>query len=307
MVRAHLSDDKRCYLHPHRVVQTACARCKTPYCDECLETRDDGPFARIVAKDERRPPPLFCPRCVDEVESLVEIQHERKLHRRLRPTRAGFRRAAIWTAVIAVILVPMAVSVRSLAETTLTPEELGRIRLALSGGFQSRDGINFLSEPFGGTYIRASAPARADHQPNRLIDTWATEDVPSWRSETAMTPVELVFQLPQQLKITSVIVRPHPSEPLQTWVRDFELLVSEESPEAGFTRVAGGTLSVLVTPTTGPLTSTTRSEPAQAGQKIEFDEVSARYVMLRVLSNNGSTDYTSLGEIEVYWSPPARK
>ena len=90
MLRAHLTETKHCYLHPHRVVTTQCARCKTPYCDDCLETRDTGLFARIVAKDERNPAPLFCERCVDEVEALeaMEAERRRPLYQRVRPTRA---------------------------------------------------------------------------------------------------------------------------------------------------------------------------------------------------------------------------
>jgi hypothetical protein len=306
VLRAHLTDEKRCYLHPHRVVRTACARCKTPYCDECLQTRDDGLFAQIVAQDEKRPAPLFCARCIDEVEALAVLKSEQKLHRRLRPTRERVRRAAIWVAVIAVVLVPMSVAVRTLAETTLTPEELGRIRLALSGGFQSQDGINFLSQPFGGTFVRASAPSQPNHQPDRLLDTWATEDVPGWRSAGTQLPVELVFQLPQRLKITSLVVRPQPAEPTATWVRDFEVLVSEESAESGFRRVAGGTqgTTAVGTPVPGQAPG---MGAGQGGTKIEFDEVNARYVMLRVLSNHGSAEYTSLGEVEVYWAPPQRR
>jgi hypothetical protein len=316
VLRAHLSDEKRCYLHPHRVVQTACARCKTPYCDECLEKRDDGLFARIVAHDEKHPPPLFCARCIGEVGALAEIQESRKLRHRLRPTRAGLHRAAIWLAVLSVILVPMTIAVRGLAETTLTPEELGRIRLALSGGFQTPDGIDLLSQPFGGAYIRASVPARPDHQPSRLIDTWASEEVPGWRSAEARFPQELVFQLPQRLKITSVVLRPQPAEPFATWVQDFELLVSEESPDAGFRPVARGTLpAVAPSPPAGgtPRAAATVGQGAtglggaEPGLKVDFEEVGARYVMLRVLSNHGSQDYVSLGEIEVYWTPPGRR
>ena len=110
MLRAHLTEEKRCYNHPHRIVVTACARCRTPLCDECLTTHTEDVFARLVAKDERRPPPLFCARCVDELlaVSAAEAERRRPLHQRLRPTRAGLQRASIYLAVIAVIMVPMA-------------------------------------------------------------------------------------------------------------------------------------------------------------------------------------------------------
>ena len=196
MLRAQLTDVKFCYQHPHRAVQTSCARCKTPYCDECLETREDGLFARIVAKDEKHPPPSFCEHCVEEVEALQVIKSENRLDRRLRPTRAGLQRLLIWIAVLSVVMVPMALLVRNLSTTTLTPEELARIKLGLTGGFATPDGINLLSQPFGGTFLRATAPSQRNHDPSRLIDTWATADVPAWRSAEARVPIEMVFTMP---------------------------------------------------------------------------------------------------------------
>lgn len=290
MLRAHLTDTKRCYLHPHRVVQTACARCKTPYCDDCLETRDKGLFARIVQDDERQPLPLFCSRCIVEIEALtlIEAHRKRPFWQRLWPSRAGLHRAALYLAVATVILVPLAFAVRNISETTVTPEELNRIRVGLRGGFRTPDGVNVVSEVFGGSFIRATAPSQIDRGPSRLIDGWSTPEVPGWRSTDASLPQEMVFLLPQKTRINKATIRPHPSEPPATWVRDFEILISPESPDAGFVAVARGTL-----PTTGDM-------PAIS---VIFPEVIARYVTLRVLSNHGSSEYTSIAEFEVYWSP----
>jgi hypothetical protein len=283
VLRAHLTETKHCYLHPHRVVKTACARCKTPYCDECLETRDTGLFARIVAKDERNPPPLFCERCVDEVEALEAIEAERKrpLHQRLRPTRDGLRRAAIWAAVITAVSVPMFFAVRSMAETTITPEELARIRTGLFGGFLSPAGVSLLSDTYGGRFIRASAPSQPGHEPARLIDSWARADIPGWRSANASLPIDLVFQFQQLTRFNTLVLKPHPSEPPETGVKDFELLVSEDA-ESGFTRVTSGTMRP----------GTELSVPLGG-------DVTTRNVMLRITSTQGSAPYVSLAEIEV--------
>ncbi|MGH2356085.1 MAG: discoidin domain-containing protein [Chloroflexota bacterium] len=253
-------------------------------------------FAQVVAKDEKNPPPLFCDRCVAELEALsvVEAERHRPWWQRLRPTRAGLQRVAIYLAVIAVVMVPMAIAVRSVASTTLTPEEWARFAIGLRGTFQTAEGTDFLSQPFGGRFIRASVAARPNHPPSRLIDTFANETVPGWRSVDASVPQELVFALRTPLQINKVILRPQPTEPEATWVRDFEVLVSTESADAGFTSVGRWTLD---------------PQQARAGvdlehpnpPRFEFPEVSAKYVMLRVLSNNGSPDYISLGEIEVYW------
>jgi hypothetical protein len=269
------------------VVATQCARCKTPYCDDCLETRDTGLFARIVAKDDRKPAPLFCERCVDEVEALEAIEAERRrpLYQRLRPTREGLRRAAIWTAVLAVIGVPMAFAVRNMAETTITPEELGRIKLALSGGFLAPEGINFLGETFQSRFVRASAPSQRDHEPGRLLDSWAQPEVPGWRSTDGKVPIELVFQLQQVIRFNSVVMKSQPGEPAETWVRDAELLVAG-GPDGPFTSVYSG-----------------RMAPS-AELRDSFPDATGRYVMLRILSAQGSAPpYVSLAELELYYAP----
>jgi hypothetical protein len=296
VLRAYLVDTKRCYLHAHRTVHTQCARCKTPYCDECLTRRTDGIFANVVAQDEKHPEPLFCARCIEELEALgqIEAQRHRPWWQRIQPSRAALNRAAIYLVVAAVILVPIAFAARSAANTPLSPEELARVKIGLTGGFQSVEGTNFLSSVYGGTFVRANAPSQPNHDPTRLIDTWTTPDVPGWRSQAASFPQEMVFQLPATLKIDKVILRPQPDEPTDTWVKDFEVLVSTKSANDGFASVTGGSLTVEE--------ARKAIDPEAADQpRFEFPETEAKYVMLRVLSNQGSSAYTSLAEFEVYW------
>jgi hypothetical protein len=298
VVRAYLTDEKRCYDHPHRVVKTACARCKAAYCDECLESRTDGLFARIIARDDRGPAPLFCARCVEEVEALAALEAERKrpLHQRLRPTRAGLHRAAIYLAVAAVIMVPLAYGVRSLSEATLTPEELVRIRFGLLGGLTTSEGTNLVRAIIGGNFDRASGPSRPGHDPGRLIDSWATAEIPGWRSQDATLPLDLVFALPSKTTISKVILLPQPSEPVDTWVKEFQVLVSADSPDSGFVSVVTGSLDAAAA--RAAVDPDGKSDPP----RFEFPAATARYVVLRVLSNHGSLDYTSLGEFEVYFA-----
>ncbi|MGI8424976.1 MAG: hypothetical protein ACR2NO_12835 [Chloroflexota bacterium] len=287
MLRAHLSDTKHCDVHPHRVVKTTCARCKTPYCDECLITRADGIFGRIVAKDEREPLPLFCDRCVGEVGVLqaMELERKRPLHQRLRPTRERLRRAAIWIAVIAAITLPMFVAVRSMSETTITPEELARIKLGLSGGYLAPEGVNLLGEAFGGRFVRATAPSETGHEPTRLIDTWAQAEIPAWRSANATLPIDLVFQLQHRTRFNTLVLKSHPSEPPETAIKEFELHVSENA-ESGFVKVASGFINA-----------------ASAETRLPVAEATTRNVLLRILSAQGPGTYVSLAEIEVLLSP----
>ncbi len=300
MLRAQLTEEKRCYNHPHRVVKTACARCRTPFCDECLTTRTEEQFARIVARDERHPLPLFCDRCIEELEALglVEAERRRPWWQRLRPTRADVQRSAVYVAVIAVVMVPMAIAVRNVASTTLTPEEVARFAIGLRGTFQTAEGTDFLSEPFGGRFIRASEPARPNYGHKSLIDTFANASVPGWRSADATLPQEMVFALPTPLAINKVILRPQPTEPEDTWVKEFEVLVSTTGPDEAFTPVGRWTLD--------PGQARAATDPDRPNPpRFEFPETNARWVMLRVLSNNGSADYTSLAEFEVYWNKRA--
>jgi hypothetical protein len=196
--------------------------------------------------------------------------------------------------VAAVIAVPLTFAARSMANTPISPDELARIKIGLVGGFQSVEGTDFASNVYSGRFIRASAPSAPNHDPSRLIDTWVTPDVPGWRSQDATLPQELVFQLPAVLKTNKVILRPQPNEPPETWVKDFEVLVSTQSATEGFTSVARGSLSIEQ--------ARLAIDPNAPDQpRFEFPDVNARFVMLRVLSNQGSRDYTSLGEFEVYW------
>ncbi|HEX2035324.1 MAG TPA: discoidin domain-containing protein [Chloroflexota bacterium] len=299
MLRAYLTEEKRCYGHPHRVVRTSCARCKTPFCDECLTTHTEGIFERVVAKDEKHPPPLFCERCVHELEALeaAEAERRRPWWQRLRPTRAGLQRAAIYLAVVAVIMVPMAFAVRNIASTTLTPEEIARFVVGMRGTFQTEEGTDFLQEPFGGRFISASHPARPNHGHERLIDTFFSVPVPGWRSADATLPQEIVFALPQPMPVNKVILRPQPNEPEDTWIKEFEVLVSTEGPNGHFTSLGRWTLDIPAARAGVEAPEGQRLQPP----RFEFEDAPARYVMLRVYSNHGSQEYTSLGEFEVYW------
>ena len=296
MLRAYLTDAKRCYIHAHRTVRTQCARCKTPYCDECLETRTDGIFARVAQEDEKNPEPLFCARCIEELEILEaqEAFRHRPLLQRLIPSEATLRRTAVYAVVAALILVPLGFAARGVASTTLSPEELARFKVGALGGFQSAEGTNFLSTVYGGKYIRATAPSQPDHTPTRLIDTWVTPEVPGWRSLDATLPMDMVFELPNTLRVSKVIVRPQPDDSPATWVKDFEVLVSTKSPNDGFQSVLRGSVSV------DDLRKAI-DENAVDQPRFEFPEATARWVMLRVLANQGSRDYTSLAEFEVYY------
>jgi len=116
----------------------------------------------------------------------------------------------------------------------------------------------------------------------RLIDGEA-ESV--WRSHSGVFPQDIVvsFFAGQPVLVGSVVVNPgSPDDGKDRWAREVEVWTSMESPTAGFTKVASTTL---------------RDE--KVDQTIPFPAVEARYVKLRILSNNGSVLYVVCATFKV--------
>ena len=221
---------------------------------------------------------------------------------RWRPTRDGARRISIVALVVGLIALPVGYLVRDIVETPISPEEFARIAIAMRGTFAGPDGTNYLSTVFGTTYVRASAPSSPGHEPTKLIDTWATARVPSWRT-TASLPIELVFALPDQTVANRVILRPHPSDPPSSWARAFQVSFSTTSPDGPWTVVCDDELAPArvgppPTPESGPAGDDRFVVPV-----FEVPETAVRWVRLTVRSNGGSQDYTSLAEFEVLYAP----
>jgi len=106
----------------------------------------------------------------------------------------------------------------------------------------------------------------------------------AWYSNSAVFPQDIVVSFfgRQPALVGSVVVNPDSPEPKDRWVRDVEIWTSMDSPTTGFTKVASTTL---------------RDE--KADQTILFAAVEARYVKLRILSNNGSKQYVQCGKFKV--------
>jgi hypothetical protein len=78
-------------------------------------------------------------------------------------------------------------------------------------------------------------------------------------------------------------LNPQVNEPKETWVKQFEIAVSNEGPDRGFITVG-------------------QWEMAQTAglQRFTFPTTEAKWIRLRILSNYGSSDYTSLNEFDAY-------
>jgi hypothetical protein len=212
---------------------------------------------------------------------------------------------AITAVVLGGISLPVGYLVQDIVQTPISPEEFARIAIAMRGTFAGPDGTNYLSAVFGGSFVRASTPSLAGHEPTRLIDTWATARVPGWRTASPL-PVELVFVLPEQTVANRVILRPHPSDPGPTWVREFEVAFSTGGPEGPWSVACAAELDpARVTAPPSPA-SGTQVDDRYVVPLIDVPEAPVKWVRLVVRSNGGSPDYTSLGELEVLYAPPSR-
>ena len=309
MLRGFTLEEVRCYDHPHRVVETRCARCGTPYCPACLvqvppENQPPPPRRWPWHRDVPEPVPPdagYCQPCADELQRQAEADRaaKRPLWQR-RPTRGT---AVLWltvTAILVVILVPAYWVAGYITQDALTSEEVARISVGLRGGFRSLEGVNILSVVYTAKFLHTNAASQPEHGPELLIDTYWQSNVPGWRSAGAQFPIDLAFQAANRASMGKLILRVRPGTPPESWPREFELLVSDEGPDTGYQVVLQATFSREEAERL--LRDTTRRPEAlvPAPLRYTFPETMGSFVMLRILSNYGQPDFTSLAEVEVY-------
>jgi hypothetical protein len=192
------------------------------------------------------------------------------------------RNAIIGAAVIALVAGGLLYAFRDSFNRPITPEEMARFRYAMMGSFITEEGLNLNSTVLDAKVVSATSAA-PDHPAKTLIDEYPLGGLPGWRSESATFPQEIVVSWGDKGSPTKVILVNHPDDDPATYVRDFEVLVSAEGPASGFKSV-------------GRFTMTQDSEL----QRFELAPVSGRWAMLRILSNYGSSTYTSLVEFDAY-------
>ena len=268
MARIHVEAKKRCYNHPHRPTETLCERCKLSLCNECVVEYEG---ARLCAS---------CQRELADLKALTPTFGER-----VRESFRSFTTSLIVVGVLGVIVVGMFFIVRPYIDKPLTPEELARFRYAAGGSFETPDGVNVLSTVLEGTVVSASSEAEG-HVARNLINEYAGDAWPGWRSTDAQLPQEIVFAARETALIEKVILTNHPTEPVESYVKDFEVLVSTEGSESGFTSVGQWTLQA-------------NAEP----QAFTFPQTAAHYIKLRILSRQGESPYTSLAEFNAFVVP----
>lgn len=268
MIKAYSEARNRCYLHPHRVADHRCDRCKTPLCHECVHAYRGQ---------------TLCDRCLEELK-LIEASQP-TLADRLRGFFTSLRNTIIVLAVIAVIGAGIFYAFRGVMNQPITPEQLARFRYAAAGTFQTPEGINVNSTVLGAKVV-AFTSQRPGYEASHLINEYAGPDYPGWRSANATFPQDVVVEHQNVSTIQKVILTQQPNEPPETWAKDFEVQVSTEGPDRGFVTVGRWQLRQV----DGP-------------QRFTFPPVQSRWTRLRILSNYGSADYTSLAEFDAYVVP----
>jgi hypothetical protein len=115
----------------------------------------------------------------------------------------------------------------------------------------------------------------------RLIDgsddnQWCSTKAPSY-------PQDLVFSFlgHQQVLIASVLINMKTNEPWDRSAKDVEVWSSTDREATGFTRVGSATLS-----------------KAETDQTVTSAPFEARYLKIRILSNQGSADYVEIGKVK---------
>ncbi|HLH74564.1 MAG TPA: discoidin domain-containing protein [Chloroflexota bacterium] len=268
MLKAYANARDRCYIHPHRPAEVKCERCKIGLCDEC---------AREYQGQK------LCERCVGEI-LLIEAG-KLTFADRVRLFFRSLRNTVIAVAVLAIICGGIFYAFHNLLNQPITPEELARFRYAAAGSFQTPEGINVNSTVLGAQIVSFTSQ-RTGYEATHLINEYAGPDFPGWRSSNATFPQDIVVAQQNLSTIQKVILTQQPGEPPSTMVKDFEVDASTTGPDSGFVKIGEWQLQQ----TDGP-------------QRFTFPPTQEKWLRLRILSNYGSQDYTSLAEFDAYVVP----
>jgi hypothetical protein len=269
MIHAAAEARERCFNHTHRRATRKCFRCMRGMCDECAREWSGQPA---------------CDPCIVELEELERITHIPP-RERVRRFGLSLRNFLIGVAILAILAVPASFVVRRLMSTPITPEEFARFRYAASGTFETEEGTNVLSTVLGARVVVASSDL-PEYPARRLNDEFVGPAYTGWRSDGAVFPQEVVFDVGQPTRPEKINVQQQPGEPPETGVKDFEVEGSLESPNGPWQPLGRYT-----------------AQPIPELQRFLIERpLPARFIRLKVLSNYGGP-YASLGEFDAFILP----
>ena len=268
MMKASSEARNRCYLHPHRVLLTRCERCRTGLCADCIRTYHGQ---------------TLCQNCADEVElAFISIPTFRE---RVLQQLTSFRNAMVVVGIVALVSAGAFFLLRPLMNQPISPEEFARFRYAASGGFQTPEGVNANSTVLGAKIVFTTSE-RPGFEAKHVINEYTGPDYPGWRSATAIFPQDIIVSHDQITTVAKVVLYPQANEPPATRVRHFEIAVSNDGPDRGFTTIGAWD-----------------AENTAELRRFTFPATESKWIRLRILSNYGSTDYTSLNEFDAFSTP----
>jgi len=265
MLKAYSDVRNRCQIHPHRMAEVKCERCKVGLCSECTHEYNGQ---------------KLCGNCAAELE-YIEVSKP-TFRDRVRDFFTSLRNTVIVVAVLAVIVGAGFLLLRPVFDQPITPEQMARFRYAASGSFQTPEGINANSTVLGASLLSSTSQAKG-YEATHLINEYVGDSYPGWRSAGAAFPQDVVVQHDGTSLVSKVILTQQPGEPAATEVKDFEIDISNEGPDSGWVKVGEWTAAQ----TAGP-------------QRFTFTATPGKWIRLRILSNYGSTEYTSLGEFDAF-------
>ena len=110
---------------------------------------------------------------------------------------------------------------------------------------------------------------------------------PGWRSQAALWPQQVGYELRGQAPVDRVAFQQASTLPRETWAKDVALLVSTEGPDVGFYQVGRWTLADTLDP-----------------QEFAFWSTPARFTRVCIFGNHGDTQAVSLGAFVLGVTPP---
>lgn len=219
-------------------------------------------------------------------ESCLDADGLLKLHGRYptRPQETTFRLSYVYEQ-DAWKLLSIHVSMKepSTADKTSTPKVVGPHKGQRAGK------INVLANKNGGRVIACSSQYNSTSWGARnLIDgqLGSNHEYASRNRE----PAEIVFALSKTETLSQLCFNPYTTESPQTWAKRVQVEISTQGPKKGFQHVGEFTLH------------NQRSQDGQTKlmeQCFDIEEVQARFVKLRLLSNHGG-NYIELGEFSAF-------
>ncbi len=267
-----------CAEHPHRPAVDHCDECGKRFCAECLV---------------RGGPQLLCRNCwrqgpIRAAETLRRKRFSYRISSALRDPerRASLIASVIIVVVLAVIGVTSGVGILSESSRTQMAEPVARAvvaRQVLAGEGDMPRALP--STPPGPTRIPTLIidPAPVAGAPGMnlfaLVDGRAGEGAPTWRSAPGRTAVDIRFITNTPVLAGRVLFGQSADAPPETWVQHVEVWTSPSLEDGDLTYAGRWKLQQTIEP-----------------QTFSFGRRQVRSVLLRILSNYGSADYTSLAE-----------